>query len=144
MCLPGFTEALHLHLGQTDCSMKSVCCIFAGKKKKILPTSSTNMFCAVRPITLCIPTEWIYMCICVCVGESDLIGLHPAGGLLYEIKLDEGESSALTWTPPSAMATEQQQHNNNAVLGLVLHVQRRERPCISTRRTSLHLLSFFS
>lgn len=114
------------------------------KKKKILPTSSTNMFCAVRPITLCIPTEWIYMCICVCVGESDLIGLHPAGGLLYEIKLDEGESSALTWTPPSAMATEQQQHNNNAVLGLVLHVQRRERPCISTRRTSLHLLSFFS
>lgn len=66
------------------------------------------------------------MCICVCVGESDLVGLHPARGLLYEIKLDEGESSALTWTPPSATATEQQQqHNNNAVFGLVLHVQRR-------------------
>lgn len=82
------------------------------------------------------PTESIYMCICVCVEESDLVGLHPAGGLLYEIKLDEGESSALTWTPPSAMATEQQQqqHDNNAVLGLVLHVQRRERPCISTNR----------
>ena len=56
----------------------------------------------------------MYACLC---GESDLIGLHPAAGLLYEIKLDEGESSALTWTPPSAMATEQQQHNNNAVRG---------------------------
>lgn len=60
----------------------------------------------------------VYMCMCVCVGESDLVGLHPAGGLLYDIKLDEGESSALTWTPPSAMVTEQQQqHNNNAVRG---------------------------
>ena len=62
----------------------------------------------------------MYVCVClrVCVVESDLVGLHPAAGLLYEIKLDEGESSALTWTPPSAMATEQQQqHNNNAVKG---------------------------
>lgn len=59
----------------------------------------------------------VYMC--VCVEESDLVGLHPAGGLLYDIKLDEGESSALTWTPPSAVVTEQwqQQHNNNAVRG---------------------------
>lgn len=59
----------------------------------------------------------IYMC--VCVEESDLVGLHPAGGLLYDIKLDEGESSALTWTPPSAVVTEQwqQQHNNNALRG---------------------------
>lgn len=47
----------------------------------------------------------VYMC--VCVKESDLVGLHPAGGLLYDIKLDEGESSALTWTPPSAVVTEQ-------------------------------------
>lgn len=47
----------------------------------------------------------VYMC--VCVEESDLVGLHPAGGLLYDIKLDEGESSALTWTPPSAVVTEQ-------------------------------------
>lgn len=64
----------------------------------------------------------MFMCMSVCVGESDLVGLHPAGGLLYEIKLDEGESSALTWTPPSAMVTEQQQHNNNAGQ-LVLLVQ---------------------
>lgn len=47
----------------------------------------------------------VYMC--VCVEESDLVGLHPAGGILYDIKLDEGESSALTWTPPSAVVTEQ-------------------------------------
>lgn len=60
----------------------------------------------------------VYMCMCVCVRESDLVGLHPAGGLLYDIKLDEGESSALTWTPPSAMVTEQQQQqHNNAVRG---------------------------
>lgn len=113
-----------------------------GKKRGIflqaLPTwgpmlfNHSNFYCYARMhfkhrmvwrdcMRLAFVSHWIhlYMCICVCVGESDLVGLHPAGGLLYEIKLDEGESSALTWTPPSAMATEQQQqhNNNNAVRG---------------------------
>lgn len=60
---------------------------------------------------------WSCRCVCVCAVRSDLVGLHPAAGLLQVIKLDEGESSALTWrhSRRRATMTEQQQRSEGLV-----------------------------